>query len=452
VSVASRVSRRVAVVLTLAIPVSLRAAPQDGGSALSEKGLSSSGGRFRLQAELKAGYRDSAAEEARVVVTPDLAVFMRTPSPYGSFELANVALIGEADLTPDISAKLRIHFLDLYNRNPSSSDDRVFVREAWIRFGRKYEAVKVPPGTTLYVQAGMAPRFSKQIVRHMESYGMWGTAVGRFEELGVEAGGSLGRYVYWRLQAVNGNPLFMRDTNALAGDNGTPERTTPEEAETLSVYQTGFPILYDAKAKDSNFRGSFQVGGGLGVRIPFGTEKDGVDLLGWYFRRTLADRVPIRGSFYSGDIRLLQGVAGISLPIEGRDKTEWGGNLEARWGGLSVFGQGVRQEIAGLVRHGYEGEVAFRFQLNGLFLSGETPVLNWVEPVVRISRIDNDFDSVPGFVAPSFWWDWGKYDVGVRVGILRGVDLTAEYTRHDARARTTVFHMDELLVTLRTAF
>ena len=61
-------------------------------------------------------------------------------------------------------------------------------------------------------------------------------------------------------------------------------------------------------------------------------------------------------------------------------------------------------------------------------------------------------ENPPGFVAPSTGWDWRKFDYGVRIGIVRGLDLTAEYARHDATTRRGFVHPDEWLVTLRAAF
>ncbi len=425
------------------------AASQETGSLISEKGIASSSDRFRLKGEIKLNARGSSPEEVRVT-TPTGVVFERTVSPHGSFEISDIVLIGEADLTPDIAAKVELHFLDLYNRNPTSTDEKIAVRQAWLRLGQKYEPFRKVPGTSVYLQMGKAPRFSKQLVRRLESYGLWGTAVGRLEEIGVEAGGTFGKFVYWRAHVVNGNPLFMRDPNALAGDNGTPDREPGRNVPT--VYQSGFPILYDTKAGDLNFRGKFQYGGGLGFRFLSDGGRNGVDVLGWYFRRTLADRVAIDGTFYSGDLRLLQGLLTPSLPLQGRDKIEYGANLEARFAGASLYGQIVRQEIAGLVRKGFEVEVAYRIPLNGLFVSGDSPVINWVAPTLRFSSIDNQFSAPPGFVAPSFGWDWEKTDYGLRVGILRGVDLTAEYSRHAATARTRTVRPDEFLMTLRAGF
>jgi hypothetical protein len=414
--------------------------------------LATASSRFRLRAEIKVNARRSQDVAVAVANTGQpFPIVLKTPDPHGSLEVQDVMLAAEADLTPDVSARASIHFLDLYNRNPTSSDDRVFVREAWIRFGRKFDVLRTIPKTTLYLQLGKAPRFSKQLDRKLESYGLWGTAVGRFEEVGAELGGTLGKWIYFRGSVVTPNPLFFRDPNALAGDNGTPERT---EGSTIPVvYQSGFPILYDAKAQDVNFKGNFQYGGGIGFRVLGGEEgRDGVDVLGWVFTRSLADRVPIRGTFYSGDLRLLKG-NGVSLPIAGREKTEWGANLDARFHGVSLFAQYVYQKIAGLPRKGVEAELAWRIPLNGVFVSGDTPVLNWIAPTVRYSEIANGTPNTPGFVAPSVTWTWYKYDFGFRLGILRGVDLTAEYARHDAILKNgRVIHPDELLTTLRAAF
>lgn len=448
-------SRRTALVAFLllssfAVPSPARA--QSGDSALPGGGVGVFDNKLRFKLELKTNFRSS-----RDVIFPfapagvGATLEMRTVDPGESAEVSNVALIAEADVTPDIAAKAEIHVLGLYMRNPTSSDSKVAVREAWVRFGKKHDFPRAIPGTSVYLRLGMGPRFTKQVNRRLESYGLWGTAVGRWEEVGAEAGGSFGKNVYWRAAITSGNPLFMRDTNVLAGDNGTPERTPGSTVPV--VYNSGFPILYDAKPGDVNSTHKWQGGGGLGVRFNWGEDdRNGVDLLGYYFKRHLADRVSIHGTFYSGDLALLRGFdLGPGLPVEGTEKLEYGGNLEFRQSGAQLYGQFVRQEIAGLVRWGIEGEVAWRIPLNGLFLSGETPVINWIQPVVRYSFIDNEFER-PGFVAPSFTWDWTKLDFGFRLGIVRGIDLTAEYARQELTTVRGKIHPDEFLVTLRTAF
>lgn len=446
--------RLVRAALALLVPVVLAqpAPAQAGDSALPGGGLGTSDGKLRFKVELKTNFRSS--KDVSFLYAPagvGATLEMRTVDPGESAEVSNVALIAEADITPDISAKAEVHVLDLYTRNPTSSDSRVLLREAWIRFGKKHDVLKPIPGTSFYLQAGMAPRFTKQVNRRLESYGLWGTAVGRFEEVGAEAGGSFGKNVYWRASIASGNPVFMRDTNALAGDNGTPERTVGSTVPV--VYNSGFPVLYDTKPGDVNSTGKFQGGGGLGVRFNWGeNDRDGVDILAFYFKRNLAEHVSIHGTFYSGDLALLRGFdLGPGLPVDGNEKVEYGGNLELKLGGFQLYGQYTRQEIAGLVRDGLETEAAYRIPLNGLFLSGETPVLNWIQPVVRYSFVANDFER-PGFVAPSLTWDWEKIDFGFRLGIVRGIDLTAEYARQTMTTSRGDFHPDEVLVTLRAAF
>jgi hypothetical protein len=379
-----------------------------------------------------------------------LVPILRTVAPGSSVEVSNLALSADAELTPIVRAHATVHVIDLYNRNPTSSDDLVALREAWVLVGRRQGLLEPIRGTTLYARLGKAPRFTKPLDRHLESYGLWGTAVGRFEEIGIEVGGSFGRHVYWRGLVANGNPLFFRDPNALAGDNGTPERTAPNPDPKL---ESGFPILYDAKAQDLRFDGSILWGGGVGVRL-VADDPDhpgGVDLLGWYFEREMAEATPIRGSFYEGDLDLLRG-AGIPLPFEGRRKREYGANLAGRWGGLRVHGLFVDQDVAGLRRRGFEAEAAFRVPLGGLFASGDEPVFNWIQPAVRYSTIDNRFAAPSDFVAPSVAWDWTKLDLGLRLGILRNLDLTLEYARHAVKAAGGTLHPDEALVTVWVSF
>jgi hypothetical protein len=368
--------------------------------------------------------------------------------PGSAIEASNVALIGEADFTPHIAARAEVHVIDLYNRNPVTSGDNVAVREAWVRLGKKYEALEAAPGTTAYVLVGRVPRFTKQRLRRLESYGLWSTAVGRFEENQIEVGGSAGKSVYWRAQVASANPLFFRDPNALSGDNGTPQHV-PGSVD--PVLNSGFPILYDAKATDFNSTGKVQVGFGLGWRRPRAEGKTAVDVLGWYFRRSLAERARMTGTFYGGDVDLLNGVF-FRLPYEGRRKSEYGLNVEVERRGLRAYAQYVRQDIAKLERNGFEVELAYVFDLPGLFASGDSSVGNWIQPVLRFSRIGNDFVMNPQYPAPSVGWNWRKYDLGVRIGIVRGIDMTAEYSRNDAKTEDGTLHPDEFLVTFRAAF
>ncbi len=406
---------------------------------------------FRWSGELKLNFRETkdlttsiftpfpgAADRGRLV--------QRTADPGSSFELSTVNLRGEGEIVSGVSAKVEVHLLDLYNRNPTSSDDRIIVREAWLRIGDGPEPSRPGAGKG-YVLLGLAPRFSKQLVRRLDSYGLMGTAVGRFEQPQLQVGAAFLRHGYFRASVGNGNPLFMHDTNALAGDNGTPDRVpgSPDR-----VYETGFPIFYDAKPADVNFPGRFEWGGAIGARFERG-ESAGVDVMLWRFRRSLADGARIRGTKLLGDLDLLRG-EGFPLPFSGRRKAEWGVNLQGTAGKFRLFGQYLEQDLAGLGRYGYEVELAFIHRLPGLFLIKESPFLNWVQPTVRLSFVDNQFDGPREYPALSVLWDWTKWDLGVRAGLLRGLDLTVEYSRQDAILPRRTIHPDEWLVTLRAGF
>ena len=54
--------------------------------------------------------------------------------------------------------------------------------------------------------------------------------------------------------------VFLRDTNALAGDN-LSQAPAPNEG---STYQSGFPIFYDAKVTELNVSATPETGFGLG--------------------------------------------------------------------------------------------------------------------------------------------------------------------------------------------
>jgi hypothetical protein len=262
-------------------------------------------------------------------------------------------------------------------------------------------------------------------------------------------GASAGGIFYTRLAISNGNPLYFRDPNALAGDAGAgalaPGSTAPPPLN------SGFPIFYDGKAQDLNFNGGFQWGTAIGVKLIGPQSQNGVELLFWYFSRTLSEQPAINGSSYPGDLGLLQAL-GLPLPTPGSQEQEWGTNAEARLGALRLWGQWVRQEIAGLNRAGYEIQGAWRFPLHGIFSAGNQPVGNWLTPSVRFSKIHNDFEMPSGAVAPSVGWDWSKWDFGARLGLVRGLDLTVEYALNDATTTTGTIHPNEWLVTVRTAF
>ena len=270
--------------------------------------------------------------------------------------------------------------------------------------------------------------------------------MGRFEQPQLETGASLGPHVYARAMVGAGNPLFLRDTNALAGENlaeGPPGNPT---------FETGFPILYDAKFGNVNATGHAEVGLGLGGRWG-GGQHAGLDALGWYFTRRMARTARLPDSDYPGELAILGG-AGSPIPTRGDRRREWGANIQARAGGLRFFGQWVDQDLAGAGRYGLETEAAWICPLSGLFLVGESPFGNWIQPTFRFSWIHNRFKAPLSYPRLAVAWPWKKYDFGLRFGLVRNVDLSAEYTFHQVfrAAGLPNLLMKEFVVTLRTGF
>ncbi len=403
---------------------------------------------FTWSGEIKAGFRWSQEQQSSIFgANNQLAGFMRTPDRGSSFEIQHLAISGEGFVASGVFAKFEVRFLDLYNRNPTSSDDRVFVRQAFVRFGEKPELLSGIAGSKVYALFGMAPRFSKQVIRRLETYGLWGTAVGRFEQPQLEIGASFGPHIYARAMIGSGNPLFMRDTNVLAGDN-----LSEAAVNSKATYGFGFPILYDAKVTEINVGANPEKGVGLGARFGGGDEA-GVDVLAWCFGRRLADTARLRGTDYPGELSVLRG-AGAPIPTSGDKRHEWGINVQAKASGLRLFAQWVEQDLAGASRYGIEAEAAWIFQLPGLFLVGESPFGNWIQPSFRYSWIENRFSAPRAYPRLAVQWPWKKYDIGVRVGLVRNVDLTAEYTIHEVFRTVDLpnLPMKEFVVTLRTGW
>jgi hypothetical protein len=420
--------------------------PDQGAAAGDWHGL-----HFGLEA--KAHLRDS--ESSRFPVTfppfvtlpnPDLG-FERTVDPGTHMELSVFTLFVDADWGPTLAAHAKIDFVDLHDRNPTSEDKTVDVDEAWLRFGRASEPAVLPEHSGAYVKVGKMAHFERQNDRHLESYGVVSTAFNRFEDFGVELGVDLGRHLYLKASATSGNPVFFRDPNALAGDNGTSEFLQPNPQPRLG---SGILILYDAEVEDID-TGHPELGAGLGLRFADAAGENGVDLLVWGYRRTLADTVHLNGTFYGGDLDLLRGpFDAASLAISGDRKRDVGANLWLYLGGFSLFGQYVDQDLAGLGRTGIEGEVAWRFDLPVKWGLAGRQLFPSIAPAFRYSNLDTDFRPVRGFPAPSVAWPWEKLDYGLRLGIVPGIDLTVEYadntfTLVSGRKASN----DEFLTTLR---
>jgi hypothetical protein len=406
--------------------------------------------------EVKANFRNS--EENRFAVPfpfpPSFLPpgqtqgFEETVNEGSHFELSVVTLLADAVWGDGLAAHGKVDFIDLYDRNPTSTDRKVDIDEAWIRFGVEPEPATLAPRTGVYLKVGKFPKFERQNDRHLESYGVVSTAFNRFEDAGAEMGINLGRNLYFKLSATAGNPLFMRDPNALAGDNGTPSALLPNPNPIL---KTGVVVLYDAEVEDIDEDGNLESGAGVGYRLADEEGRNGLDVLAYGYKRKMAKTLDLEGTFYGGDLDLLNGPFDLTpLAVKGDEKKEVGGNVWLYLGSFSFFGQYVDQDLAGLPRKGIEGELAWRFDLPLVWAVGNRQLFTSIAPAVRYSKLDNQFRNHPLTPSPSFSWDWTKIDAGLRLGVFPGVDLTAEYANNRfILASGAKRNNNELLVTLR---
>jgi hypothetical protein len=397
--------------------------------------------------ELRGNYRWSDNE---FVTRPfPTGARLETPDPghHAELNVADVQLdLGYGEW---LHARVKAHGYAKHRRNPTSNDSIADVDELFIRLGPKPEILERPAGTTFFLQAGKFTKMERQPVRLLESYGLAATSFNRFEDVQVQIGGTVGRSFYWRAQVANGNPLFMRDANALAGDNGTPEVLAGQKPD----YGTGFPIFYNAETEDLFFDTSHvQTGAGLGYRWQRVDQSAGFDFLTFYYDRELADREELTGTVYGGDIDLIDrplppGAGGPNgFVLDGRKKREYGARLYGEWGGATLIAQFTKQSIAGLQREGWELETGYRLPWSFGFIRS-------IQPAIRVSGIRNRFHPATGdvpaaFPASSLWWNWLKGDAGVRIGLPYNLDVTAEYTTHNTVTAKRL-NMRETLVTVR---
>jgi hypothetical protein len=408
---------------------------------------------FEHKVEVRADYRwsDNERHPLRFPFPPQFLPpgqtqgFLETPDP-GSHAELNVADLqldmGYGDL---FAARVKAHGQALHRRNPTSSDRKVDVDELYVRFGPKPEFLERPDRTSFFLQAGKFPKMERQPQRLLESYGLAATSFNRFEDVQILTGGTIGRNLYWRLQAANGNPLFFRDPNALAGDNGTPELLKPFP---VTKFGSGFPILYNAETEELFFETDHvQVGEGLGYRWERADQTFGFDFIAFHYRRTMAQEEDLTGTFYGGDLDLLDGAPQIGvpgIPTRGRTKEEYGARLYTEWHGLTSTAQFTKQNVAGLQRQGYELEAGYHFALNIPHLG----IIKSIQPAARLSGLTNRFVGPALYTAPSVWWQWTKIDAGLRIGLTRGVDVTIETTKHNVGSRFKL-NLRETMATVR---
>jgi hypothetical protein len=407
---------------------------------------------IETRVEIKAHYRWSQADRFPLFtpLPPEFVpvgqenVALQTVAPGSSLEVSKATVFFDVALPRRIMGRAKLDFIDLYDRNPTSTDKKIDVDEAWIAFGRRLQPMTPLEGGSFYALLGKAPKFEREPVRRLESYGLVSTAFNRFNDLQLQVGGALADQVYVFGQVSVGNPIFMRDPNLLAGDNGTAEPPRPDPA-----LHSGFPIFYHTEVEDLEIDGDFEYGGGGGVRVLSADARQGLDLLGFYYRTTLSQKARLGGTFYQGDLELLRGAGIPPDRLQGDERTEYGANLDLRLGGFTAFLQLVKEESANLPRTGFEAQLSYRWASGDL--ADPAALLPAIEPVLRYSRLDNDWTAPRTFLALSALWNWERWDFGVRATLIRGVDLTLEYTYNEISASRPIEH-DEFLTTLRLRF
>ncbi len=412
---------------------------------------------FGTRLEFRANYRDSKESKfaLRFPFPPSFLPvgqtqgFLETVDAGRHTELSVAQLRLDANYGNWFAAHAQVHGQDKYRRNPTSEDKKVDADELWLRLGVKPEFLERPERTSFFIQAGKFPHIERQPTRLLESYGLAATAFNRFEDVGFMGGGSVGRNLYWRLSGTTGNPLYIRDTNALAGDNGIKELLTPNPDPKLKA---GIPILYNTETEGYFLRTDHvQFGQGIGYRWQNAAQSFGFDAIVFHYRRSMADEEKLTGTFYGADLDLLDGPDGfgISLPISGRRKEETGARLYTEWRGLTATAQFTKQLFAGMHRQGEELEVGYQIPWSfGPSVGGES-LVQGIQPAVRWSGLQNYFKGPRTFIAPSVWWNWVKIDYGVRIGFAKHTDLTIERAKHVIVVTAVRLRPDETLVTLR---
>lgn len=391
-----------------------------------------------FRTEAKAHYRYSQDNRYPTAFPPGSAHETVMPGHY--MEISNIALMGSWVPVDRLLFSIKVDVVDLYERNPTSSDYQVSVDSWIIRYGTRHSQGLLAENTDFYLQLGKFGKFERQEDRHLESYGLLSTAFNRLEDSGIETGLELPSGLYARLSYTTGNPVFIRDPNALAGDNGVIASNADADIS------HGISILYDAEVEDLNLKRTPETGLGLGWRWLGNDAASRVNVLLFAYQRDLADATRLNGSFYRADLDILEInnlVPGAELPVSHDNKKELGTNLWWYHRRLSLFLQLVHQDIAGLKRDGAELELAYALDI---------PHFHRLIPALRYSRLDNHFRAGPSYPAPSVAWDWQKWDIGVNLDVTADLRLTAEYAINHFQRNGKTEDNNEFLLTLRWRF
>ena len=413
--------------------------------------VSALGQTLDLRFEVKANYRDS---EQAIFPTgfpfPSTALpegetnaFIETVDEGGDAEVSLISVAGKWQFAESWQLQFKVDAVDLYDRNPTSTDNKIDIDAFILRYGEAFGATIIPTKNSFYAQLGKFKKFEQQRERRTESYGVVSTAFNRFEDSGLEAGFDLSSGFYGRLSYTTGNPVFIRDVNALAGDNGTEDLRVPENINSNPSLNTGIVTLYDAEVEDFDLSNDPEVGVGLGYRWNSANRNQKLDVLAYHYQRDLSNSRDINGSFFGGDLDLFDlsefpGAEGVRLPFSGDDKTESGVSAWFYSGDFALFSQYVKQDVANLDRDGFEIELSYVFN---------TPIT--ITPVIRYSELNNNFSTDPRFITPSLQWDWRKIDYAINFDITDNIRLIAEYADNQVLVAGRFESQSEFLLTLR---
>ncbi len=415
--------------------------------------------RFRFAIESDMHYRDSKHAEFPIPF-PFPPEFLPVGDTNGSLETVEAGTFFEtsrfslfATVERDLwTAHAKVDIIDIYDRNPTSSDREWDLDEFWVRYGTEYEPGELPTERGYYVKLGKFGKFERQDDRHLISYGLVGTSFNRFEDAGLEANFDVTPNFYIKASYTTGNPVFIRDPNALAGDNGAPTHNPFINPFPDPPLKSGIVLLYDAEIEGPDFDNA-ETGLGLGFRFGDDAGQRVFNGLISYYERDLADEVELRGTFYHGDLDLLRGVDEFNLPglpINGRSKEELTATFWLYFDDATLFLQAVDSDVAGLERKGYEGEFSWTFKLPLWWAFNEAQIFPSITPVLRYSKIDSGFvGDLATYPAPSVWWNWKKLDIGVSARLYRGWRLTVEYADNQFLRGSNWEHNDEYLATVR---
>jgi len=404
---------------------------------------------FKVEGKLNFRYSEARGFPVELPLPADVLpddpaeTALTTVDPNAHVEVSNLTLLWHWQTSENTQFRLKVDAIDLYEKNPTSTDLDINLDWFFFRYGTKHTQGKLPQATDYYFQFGKFGKFERQEDRHLESYGLVSTAFNRLEDSGLETGIDFTSGFYSKLSWTTGNPVFIRDPNALAGDNGI-NRNPPSDSG--SKYNSGIVILYDAEVEDLDLQENPELGLALGKRWINETGENRVNLMLFHYQRDMADSVDLHGTDYGGDLDLLdlsEAMPGVTLPITHTDKKESGANIWWYKNQLSLFGQYVTQDIAGLKRNGWELELATAFDL-----PGQNQLVDRIIPVVRYSDLNIQFAGHPLYPAPSVFWDWEKLDLGVNLVFNDKIKLIMEHASNRFIRAGRKESNDEFLFTL----